>query len=185
MTGPSHYQDDSPRHPRKQQCGSSVFPVVAVLGLLGLVVGIGTVAKKSQEKKAVTATKTVSDGPVPFSSVPDEAPPDPTSRGNRTSIPADEALLADPNWTAAKALADEGYAFAEESKAAGAAGDTATYQSKARDGHDKLAKAIKMTAQWEESLVEKHGDGDPVVKSICKVRNRWFAQIRKLRAPAK
>ena len=162
-----------------------MVPVIAILLLLALVGGIGFAVKKSQEEKQVTAAENVSDEPAPFSSVPDEAPPDLSGRGNRTGVKAGEGLLTDPTWVQAKQLADEGYALAEESKAAEKAGDTASYQAKAGQGHDKFAEAVEMTAIWEEGLVEKHGDGDPVVKGIMKVRSRWFAQMRKLRAQSK
>jgi len=182
----SHNEDDAeqPRRGRQSKSGPPIVPILAVLVLIGAAVYIGSRARKAKEAEAAPVVNT-SNEPAPFSSVPDEVPPDLAARGNRTGIRADEAILQDAMWVKAQGLATLGYDIAELSKAANTAGQTAEYQKKAGEAHDKFSEAIEITALWEESLVEKHGDGDPVVKGIMRMRTRWFNQMRKLRAQSK
>ena len=62
--------------------------------------------------------------------------------------------MSEPKWVAAKALAEQGYALAKESKDAEKSGDTALYQSKAAEALAKFDKALEDTAVWEDTLVE-------------------------------
>lgn len=182
----SRNQDDAdqPRRSRQQNSGPPIVPILAVLLLIGAAVYIGTRARKSQAQESNPVADT-SNTPAPFSSVADETAPDPTARGNRTGVRADDALLQDATWLRAQGEATLGYDLAALSKAAEKAGQTSEYQKKAGEAHDKFSAAIEMTAVWEEGLVEKHGDGDPVVKGIMRMRSRWFDQMRRLRAQSK
>jgi len=174
---------DQQRRPARASSGLPIVPILAILLLIAAAVYIGKAAQKDPKKESVAAE--TSDEYVPFSSVPDEAPPDLSARGDRTGIRAADALLQDANWLSAKTEADLGYELAELSKAANKAGNTSEYQKQAGLAHDKFSEAVSMTAVWEAALIEKHGDGDPVVKVIRKTRDRWFSQMRKLRAQAK
>ena len=165
-----------------------MVPMLAIGLIIAVAFIVAMAVKNSQEPTEAVAAETPVH--VPFSDLPDESPPDTSgrpgrNRGTRTGVPAPESLLQNANWQAAVAVADEGYELAKQSAAANSAGDTATYQSKAGEAHDKFDKAVTMTAIWEEEIEAKHGDGDPVVAQIMKVRTRWFNQMRKLRAQAK
>lgn len=179
-------EDDGARRRRPvKKGGSPVVPILAVLVLVGVVAWVADAVKGSQEGD--TSTQAKEPEKELFSSVADEAPPGPRAvgGGSVTGIRADESVLSDPDWVAAKALAEQGYALAKESKDAETAGDTELYQSKAGEALAKFDKALEDTAVWEETLVGAHGDGDKFVAQIVKTRTRWFNQLRKLRSQAK
>jgi len=151
--------------------------------LLGAVIvcGVGlammTGGPKKAEQPVATTAPASSD---PFADLPPEKPPErgPSGGSKYTFIAkAPEGLHENPNWKKALLLAQEGEEIFQLAAQAHAASDRATLNDKGKQARDKFVSAVELTAEWEEELQAKYGDGNVSVREIVKQRSKWIERM--------
>ena len=171
------------------------FPVVPVLSLV-LLVSAALYAAGLAGKVRTSAEKPVQEpGYVPFSSLPEEAPPDraagPGGSGGRTrgsarlgraadgsdEVPAAGSLLDDAVWLGALAEGRQGYALAREAVAARQVGNHALFQEKGGGAKRAFDRALIQSVPWVERLIVRHGDANSSVRKALAIQGRWREQL--------
>ena len=166
------------RRPRASRSTSTGFPVGGALAVVALI-AVGYFG--SQMIAAGSAKPAAPEAPeyVPFSSVPDEAPPDLSNRqGSKWVNTAPEGLASgSAAFARGRELAAKGEKLLSDARAADAAGKS----SEARE-HRKAAKeafdvAFTDTAPWELEIVSSYTDKDRQVRDIMRERSAWMKRI--------
>lgn len=81
-------------------------------------------------------------------------------------------------WTSALALAEEAEPLYEACVAAKRAGNMERANAKGRLARRKYDEALESTAAWEERLIDEHGESDPGVREVMRIRDQWFDRVR-------
>lgn len=155
---------------------------------------VAFILNKASERKAAQQTAKAqapppapkAETPSPFSdlsAVPAEKPPPPPkvniAGDGRTHPMSPLDLLEDATWKKAVGVAKEGEDLASQAQEAKARGDLEHVKLTSR-ALAKYDEAIGLTADWEEGLLEKHGDVDPRVREVVKARNVWIDRFNAL-----
>jgi len=145
--------------------------LVSSLGLFGFGAAsmLGSDAGSSVEESGYT----------PFSSVPDEAPPDISGRKGMKWVRNAPPGLADTSaaFATARLLAAQGEQHLDAARAADAAGDSAEARSLRKQAKEAYDTAFTDTAGWEMELVKAWSDKDIQVRDIQRERTRWMDRI--------
>ena len=166
------------RRPRASRSANTGFPVGGALAVVALI-AVGYFG--SQMIAAGSAKPAAPEAPeyVPFSSVPDEAPPDLSNRqGSKWVNTAPEGLASgSAAFARGRELAAKGEKLLADARDADAAGKS----SEARE-HRKAAKeafdvAFTDTAPWELEIVSSYTDKDRQVRDIMRERSAWMKRI--------
>lgn len=150
--------------------------------LLGAVIvcGVGLAMMTDGPKKAEQPTAKSEPARDPFADLPPEKPPERGASGGSkyTFIAkAPDDLHENANWKKAIVLAQEGEALFQLAAQAHAAEDRATLNDKGKQSRDKFVSAVELTADWEEELLAKYGDGNASVREIIKQRSQWIQRM--------
>lgn len=176
--------EDAPRRPRQRSQSSNSILVPAAI-LMGMIVGAillaRAIATKEDDAQAATPQAQPEEERF-FTSVPEEEPPSVTGGGPVGSFTRAPTGLAasNPDWAEALTVAEAADALFAEAQQAKQADDTATFQLKGKAAKETYDKAILMTAEWEEELLDKYGERDPQVRDIQRTRTRWIDRLRVL-----
>jgi hypothetical protein len=150
--------------------------------LLGAVIvcGVGLAMMTDGPKKAEQPAASTAPARDPFADLPPEKPPERGASGGSkyTFIAkAPEGLEENANWKKALVLAKEGEEIFQLAAQAHAASDRTTLNDKGKQARDKFVSAVEITAEWEEELLAKYGDGNASVRAIIKQRSKWIERM--------
>ena len=166
------------RRPRASRSANTGFPVGGALAVAALI-AVGYLG--SQMIAADSAASATPEAPeyVPFSSIPDESPPDISNRPGMKWVNNAPEGLASSSAAFAKArkLAAEGQKHLADARTADAAG-----KSDEGRAHRKAAKtayddAFTDTAAWELEIIAAYTDKDRQVRDIQRERTAWMDRI--------
>jgi hypothetical protein len=164
-----------PRASRNANTGFPVGPALAVVALLGFgYFGSQMIAKGSNVPAPAEAP-----AHVPFSSVPEESPPDISNRpGMRwvNNAPADLALSSSA-FATARTLAAKGEQHLADARSADAAGNSDESRAQRKAAKVAYDTAFTDTAGWEMELLAAYTDKDRQVRDIQRERTRWMDKI--------
>ena len=169
----------SRRKPAKK--GPSLAPLYGAIGIAILaIVAVALAKNKQKEHDDAQAGKgsPTEQAANPFDEVLNQSK---ASGKTTTGTPSPEGLLSDPKWLAALTTGEQAMAKLKVARDADEAGDRAKYKKLAVEARDLFDKALDDTAEWELTLVDTHGEGDPRVAKILAQRNLWNAARKKLR----
>lgn len=179
MSKPTRYrrEDDeaAPRRGRgRSQAAFPVLPVVSFLALLAVAILAARMIGEDPSQ-AAQPTAPAEEGPKPFASVPDEAPP---GRGGssafRTTDDAPAGLLAtDETWKRALDLAAEAESVFAKAREARDAGDAARWNELGNRAKELFDEAFTITAGLEEEWISRFGETDRQVREMMRTRTRW------------
>jgi hypothetical protein len=171
--------------------GFPVLPVLCLVLLVSAALFMAGVAGKARGKPV--EGKAEEPAYVPFSSLPEELPPD-RSGGPPVVRPRGGAVLGrapdggdeepEPGspldaqvWHGALAEAKLGYELAREATRARGAGNHALYQEKGGGAKRAFDRALTQSTPWVERLLERRGDTDSSVRKALAIQGRWREQL--------
>ena len=172
---PNEGEERRARSSRRSNTGFPVGPAIGVVGLVLLAYfGSQMIAGDSAPPPPPETSPY-----VPFSTVKDEAPPDPSNRPGRRWVDKAPAGLAESSaaFAAARKLAAQGEKFLVDARAADAAGDSSKASTLRKQAHAACNQAFADTAVWEMEIEAAYSDRDRQVEAIKKVRSRWMDKI--------
>ncbi len=169
------------------------FPVIPAVTLV-LLISAALYAAGLASKTRLVAQETAAEPEyVPFSSLPEEAPPQRSGGGapvysrsarglGRNADGGDEqpaagSLLDTTVWRGALGEAASGYVLAREAATARAAGNHALFQEKGGAAKRAFDRALIQSVPFVERLMAAHGDADPAVRKALAIQGRWREQL--------
>jgi hypothetical protein len=178
---PTDPNEPAGRRPRASRNANTGFPVgaaLAVVALLGLgYFGSLMIAEGSNGPGGSGSAE--APAYVPFSSVPEESPPDISNRPGMkwvNNAPADLALSSSAFATARK-LAAKGAQHLVDARSADAAGNSDEGRVQRKAAKVAYDTAFTDTAAWEMELLEAYTDKDRQVRDIQRERTKWMDRI--------
>jgi hypothetical protein len=116
---------------------------------------------------------------VPFSGIPDEAPPDISNRpGMKWVNNAPEGLASSSAaFGIARKLAAEGKKHLAEARSADAAGKSDEGRAHRKEAKLAYDTAFTDTAAWEMEIIAAYTDRDRQVRDIQRERTAWMDRI--------
>lgn len=120
---------------------------------------------------------------VPFSSIPDESPPDISNRpGMKWVNNAPEGLASSsPAFIKARKLAAKGQKHLADAGAADAAGRLDEVRAHRKEAKLAFDSAFTDTAAWELEIIAAYTDRDRQVRDIQNERSMWVKRFSALR----
>ena len=166
------------RRPRASRSANTGFPVGGALAVAALI-AVGYLG--SQMIAAGSAVSATPETPeyVPFSSVPDELPPDISNRPGMKWVNNAPEGLASSSAAFAKAreLAAKGAKHLEDARTADAAGKSEEGRAHRKDAKAAYDTAFTDTAAWEMEIIASYTDKDRQVRDIQRERTKWMDRI--------
>lgn len=166
------------RRPRSSRSAKTGFPVGGALAVVALL-AVGYFG--SQMISAGTSVPAAPEAPghVPFSSIPEEAPPDISNRTGMKWVNNAPAGLASSSAAFGKArkLAAEGEKHLADARAADASGKSDEGRSLRRSAKEAYDAAFTDTAAWEMEILAAYTDKDKQVRDIQRERTAWMKRI--------
>lgn len=166
------------RRPRASRSANTGFPVGGALAVVALIV-IGYFGSQMIAADSAGSTTTAEDAYVPFSTIPDESPPDISNRRGMKWVNNAPAGLASSSaaFDKARKLAAEGEKLLAAARAADAAGKNSEGRAHRKGAKDAYDAAFTDTAAWEMEILAAYTDKDKQVRDIQRERTKWMDRI--------
>jgi len=116
---------------------------------------------------------------VPFSSIPEESPPDISNRPGMKWVSNAPAGLASSSaaFDKARELAAEGEKLLSDARLADAAGKSEEARALRKEAKLAYDTAFTDTAAWEMEILASYTDRDRQVRDIQRERTKWMDRI--------
>ena len=138
--------------------------------------------EERETHKVVERERALAGASQPFADLAREARPESSDGSTAPEGPfagaKSAAKFSGSAWRKALGLVEEADELYEDCLSEKRAGRMKSMNDKGRLARRKYDQALELTAAWEESLVEEHGDSDPGVREIMRTRNQWFDRVR-------
>ena len=166
------------RRPRASRNSNTGFPVGGALAVAGLIV-IGYFGSQMIAAESAGSGQTTEPAYVPFSSVPEESPPDITNRPGMKWVNNAPDGLASSSAAFGKAreLAAKGEKHLADARLADAAGKSDEGRAHRKDPKLAYDTAFTDTAAWEMEILASYTDKDRQVRDIQRERTKWMDRI--------
>jgi hypothetical protein len=166
------------RRPRASRNANAGFPVGAALAVVALL-GLGYFGSLMIAEGSNASGPAEAPAYVPFSSVPDESPPDISNRPGMkwvNNAPADLALSSSA-FAIARKLAAKGAQHLVDARSADAAGNSDEGRTQRKAAKVAYDTAFTDTAAWEMEILAAYTDKDRQVRDIQRERTKWMDRI--------
>lgn len=164
--------------PRASRRANTGFPVGGALAVAALLV-IGYFGSQMIAAGSADSAAPAAPAYVPFSSIPEESPPDISNRPGMKWVNNAPAGLASssPAFDKARKLAAEGERLLADARAADAAGKSTEGRAHRKAAKEAYDVAFTDTAAWEMEILAAYTDKDKQVRDIQRERTKWMDRI--------
>ncbi len=185
----------SQRSARRKSPAIDLGPLYLLIGVVVVVVvGVGVAGYQNAKRKedaaqaaaVQAAQKTEAHAGDPFGDLPDEVPKGAGARGGRWKEHWDPGteptgILASDLWQESLRVAEGAWLARDQGDKARRDSRMNEFQTYGREAIRIFDEALNMSAEWEQKMLDEHGDLDPKVREVVRTRDEWFEQTADLR----